>query len=281
MKQSFWIGDGNVAWTAKVAVSPTGHAVARNYVVKPTKESDKADVLRPGDVGITLRLDRLVDGMTPEQRLAAQGLAEAMFKDLMKVLGKHEADEADFEAGTFLVVELTDEHHPLLVKLIRETKVGIHVSVVEKGIASKLRFIPWGKTEKVEPVPEVDMKSKIADNLFASAWPRTFRTEGTWGDEDHLIGLEQDDLRKFHDTWGDEYLTAFLLRTKVDYIDYSYRNLLGPNGRVDIDSPWLRPALEMVQDKAHLELIAKSAEHDLVRKAAQELLDERQAKAAG
>jgi hypothetical protein len=285
MKDSFWKGDGRVAWTAKVAVSSTGHAVARNYVVKPTKESDKANVLRPGDVGITLRIDRLVDGMTPEQRLAAQGLAEAMFKDLMKVLGKEVSDDEDFAAGSCLSITLAGHApwvDPGIFKLVRQTMAGLHVLKLVKGLWEKQQsLIPWSKLEKADPIEPGDVKAHVVASLLKDAWPKRFRPEGQRCDEVYEMNLGQAAIERFSELWGEEYLVEFLLLTKVDYTVLETTLFRSRHNEDHVEQPWLKPALSLIKNDTNLQRIAAAAEHALVRDAAQKLLDERQAKAAG
>jgi len=147
MKDSFWTGNGKNAFTTKVVVSPTGHAVAKNY---------QADDLRTGDLGITLRLDRKLDGMTPEQRLAAQGLAEAMFKDLMKALGKEEVEGSGIAVGS--LIQLGSYRNYEYFRVEKETRIGLHLRKLHDGFFGFCEFRTWDKLSGLTILPEKEAR---------------------------------------------------------------------------------------------------------------------------
>jgi len=105
MKQSHWKSDGKNVFVAKAVVSATGHAVGKNY---------DRQKLEPGDVGLEVRLDRnQVEAMTPEQRTAAQAVAQGMIQEFQAALGVEQ--EPGFVPG--MVVRLVadgEERHGLL-----------------------------------------------------------------------------------------------------------------------------------------------------------------------
>lgn len=137
MERSYWPGNTKTAWTGKVVVSPTGHAVQKNY---------KREDLRDGDIGLTVRIDReRVKQMTPEQRLAAQAIAEEMTRDFLATLGKEVVEGSGIPVGTAVQIGKDEtvvstippylgyfKKRSVVGVLERETRIGLHLYVRER-----------------------------------------------------------------------------------------------------------------------------------------------------
>lgn len=174
MKESFWTGNGKNAWTTKVVVSCTGHAVAKNY---------QTDDIRFGDLGLTMRLDRKLDGMTTEQRLAAQDLAQAMFTDLMRMLGKEVIEGSGIPVGSFI------EHDDQVYRVAKETKLGLHLEPLNEGFLGATEFHGWASLSEVVIIPSKPEHTIVRSFLDSHDRPlKVYRDFlQTWG-EDMLCG---------------------------------------------------------------------------------------------
>lgn len=246
MDASFWKGDGEKALTLKAAVSPTGHVVARNY---------QPDDLRDGDLGLTLRLDRgKLVGLTPEQRLAAQSLAEGMSRELLRALGKEELEGTGFPVGTMVTIGNR------VGMIERETKLGLHLVVPDgTGIGAYKVFIPFGKEEILpEEGAMLDAQAKAFHTCYFVTSPRTDRRGFT--------GWQF--IVEFHEKWGDEGLAAFLriLMPAVLYAADQLDNIVerGPEKSVAD----LMDYISLIRKHELLDGIAEHAKDAQVREAA-------------
>lgn len=262
MKESFWKGDGKNAWTAKAVISPTGHVIAKNYA---------AEDLHVGDLGITLRLDRRLDGFTPEQRLAAQGILEAAYRDAMRALGKEEIEGSGIPIGSFVELRYGTRHEVYgyfhgVFRLERETHTGLHLRALAEGSLRTTTFFPWTAIIEVTPVSE----DASVDKSFMK---RVFK-QG----EHSCLPSTSEEVRlrifaSFMGEWGEDALVRFFIASPVE----QGRDPFNDGFRDRKDQPWLLPALRVLNNSANLERVAKEAQHPKVREAAATVLAERQA----
>lgn len=130
-QQSYWKGGGKDALLGKAVVSPTGHVVAKNYDPKAMHE---------GDLGLSVRIDRKFDEMTPEQRMAAAGVADELAALLRQGVGA----ETDLGFRPGMVVRATsdgDEVHGLIERI---TPFSVLLRVVSTLGALILKQLPLG-----------------------------------------------------------------------------------------------------------------------------------------
>ncbi len=81
MQETFWSDASDKGLTAKAVISPTGAVIAKNF--------GSSDPLRNGDIGLEVRIKRKnAPELSAEQRMAAQGVAEAMSDKLKGHLGQ-------------------------------------------------------------------------------------------------------------------------------------------------------------------------------------------------
>lgn len=218
MERSYWLGNTRTAWTGKAAVSPTGHAVQKNY---------NRDDLREGDIGLTVRIDReRIHQMTPEQRLAAQAIAEEMMWDYLAALGKEVVEGSGIPVGTAIrigkdektVISTIAPYLDYFTKravvgvLERETRIGMHLSCVSDDGATKTRlFMPFAEARDAGgiEIPDVPIE-RIAVERYLSArienpLPGQFDWVSSGFDFDH------NDVGTFAETWGTEGIYELLL----------------------------------------------------------------------
>lgn len=253
MKESFWTGNGKNAWIAKAVISSTGHAVAKNYLVNG---DDRDTRLRIGDLGITMRLDRKLDGMTPEQRLAAQDLAQAMFTDLMRVLGKEVIEGSGIPIGSFIRCGEVE------YRVEKETKLGLHLRRLHYGFLDTTSFATWENLGYVSLLSTDELREAVRCSFSTLVWG--------YNDSRQIGTSSIENFRRFADFWSEERLADFFLKTRVNQSHDINRNLIDDN-----QQPWLHPALEAIQGLANLQRIADHAINEKVRETAMNLLLER------
>lgn len=236
MKESFWTGNGKNAWTAKVVVSCTGHAVAKNY---------QTDDIRFGDLGLTMRLDRKLDGMTTEQRLAAQDLAQAMFTDLMRMLGKEVIEGSGIPVGSFI------EHDGQVYRVAKETKLGLHLQLLAHSFPNTMQFHTWDNLKVVDIVhPDIVRQKMVREFINRSCY--------NWDPEVHSEFLQH---------WGEEVLAQVYLFGGNDhgvrfYLDYED----------EVIAKLIRPCMALIQNPETLKWISENTPAVVMRDIANQLL---------
>lgn len=137
-QQSYWKGGGKDALLGKAVVSPTGHVVAKNYDPKQ---------LREGDLGISVRVDRRFEEMTPEQRMAAAGVADELSTLLKQGVGA----EADLGFTPGMVVRATsgeDEVHGLIERIMPHSVLLRAIDPMRKLVLTQLPLGVWALEER-------------------------------------------------------------------------------------------------------------------------------------
>ncbi len=245
MKESFWTGNGKNAWIAKAVISSTGHAVARNYLANG---DDRDTRLRIGDLGLTMRLDRRLVGMTPEQRLAAQDLAQAMFTDLMRTLGKEVIEGSGITIGSHI------ECNSQMYRVAKETKLGLHLQLLTHGFPSTTQFHTWDTLKAVNIVhPDTARQMMVREFVNRSCY--------NWDPEIHLEFLQH---------WGEETLAQVYLFGGNDhgvrfYLDYED----------EVIAERIRPCMALIQNPETLKWVSENTPAVIMRNIANQLLLER------
>ncbi len=307
MKESFWAGNGKGAWSSKVVVSQTGHAIAKNY---------QASDLRKGDIGVTIRLDReMIKVMTDEQRLAAQGLVEEMSRALLVTLGKVGDEGSGFSPGQVILVIMTDGSSDVF-RLERESKAGIHVREIDLLSLGDVRFVPWQSIRGIEARfhDSEEMFQSMGEELHEyllrvepeeetecyAPFPRRACMKPGTGFIRRFVSHAAILIQTYQSTWGEDalqyywmYWSEFVVRYPTEHISSEEARALTAkkgscyyvddvpvryneqSGVISTTVEHLFPLLRITTSKEKLEELVAKATDDLVRQAAAIILAER------
>lgn len=285
MKDSFWKSDGRRAHVSKAVVSSSGHAVARNYAIK--SENPK-DLLRPGDLGITMRMDRLVEGMTPEQRLAAQGLAEAMFKDLMRALGKEEIEGSGIPSGSYIQIvfveggpEIESNGRTFVIRrLVKETRIGIHTQCFDVwSFDPAVDFIPWSSIVSIKLIDKEEIARRVVEGFIDAVTytdtcdPCNTKVTVYFNDD------PETNFATFYDMWGEENYVRMICA--IRRVSGQAPRRFDPhrstewNKFVEKHDDGVDQVLTRISSEVGLQRVADKAASETLRLAAKKLLEER------
>lgn len=290
MERSYWLGNTKTAWTGKVAVSPTGHAIQKNY-----KRLD----LRDGDIGLTVRIDReRVNQMTPEQRLAAQAIAEEMMRDYLAALGKETVEGTGIPVGTAVRIGKDEKtaistiapyldyftKRAVVGVLERETRIGLHLSCVSDDGAKKTRlFMPFAEARDVGGIVilDVPIERTIAERYLYANTKHPHPGARLW--LKNGFDFDNGNLQRFFETWNASGMFELLRLISSRVVWYRGINSWEQPNEVEIKKEqdkedalvieFLLPFLQKL-DTQHLELLGREAAFPGVRIAATELFRE-------
>lgn len=271
---SFWKGDGKSALLGKAVVSPTGHVVARNYDPK---------TLHEGDLGIGVRVDRKFEEMTPEQRMAAGGVADELANLLRGAVGAE--TELGFAPG--MVVRATDGNSETLGLIERITPHSVLLRVVNNDGKLVLKQLPLNIFALEEAPEVVGIPGLVLIFLEGSAWVRDELIERVRPEDLLTLAMRSSSrevkiaaIMRFVDP---AHTIAMLKETQDQYVrDMCLKKITDPDALVQLvlsNELWngergrhpltiFKRLCDLDPPESYFKLLAKQALHYLVREGA-------------
>ncbi len=180
-QQSYWKGGGKDALLGKAVVSPTGHVVAKNYDPKQLHE---------GDLGLSVRIDRKFEEMTPEQRMAAGGIVDELAALLRTGVGAADED-LGFKRGMVVRADNAGDAQQMYGLIERITPHSVLLRVVSKNYKVVLKQLPLGVWALEECHGRVGLEGLVLEFIFdhGPGNIRAPRNETEWQHGDFCLEL--------------------------------------------------------------------------------------------